>query len=76
MNQSMTYPCIVYTRMDSYVDHADNLRYFFKKRYSAMVIDRNPDSLIPDLVESLPFTRFDRSYVVDTLNHFVFNLYF
>ncbi len=76
MNQALVYPCIVYNRNDSYVSHADNVRYIFKKRYSVMVIDRDPDSLIPDLVEALPLTRFDRFYVADGLNHFVFNLYF
>lgn len=75
-NVTMTYPCIVYNRNDSFVLSADNLMYWLKKKYSVMVIDRNPDSLIPDQVESLPFTRFDRFYIVDGLNHTVFNLYF
>lgn len=76
MNQTLSYPCIVYSRDKSHVKYADNVKYFFKKRYSVIVIDRNPDSLIPDLVEGLPFTGFDRFYPADGLNHFAFNLYF
>lgn len=72
----MQYPCIVYSRDDSYVAHADNLAYLFLKRYQVIVIDRKPDSIIPDQVEELPYTRFDRSYISSGLNHFVYNLFF
>jgi hypothetical protein len=40
------------------------------------VIDRNPDSELPDKVEELPFCRFDRFYATENLNHHVFNLFF
>lgn len=72
----LNYPVIVYARDDSFALYADNMKYFFKKRYTVTVIDRNPDSPIPDLVEALPFTTFDRSYPKDGLNHYAFNLYF
>lgn len=75
-NQNMVYPCIVYSRDRSFVSAADNVKYIFKKRYSVVVIDRDPDSLIPDQVEELPYTGFDRFYIVNALNHFAFNLYF
>lgn len=76
MNDKLAYPCIIYERDDSFVSHADNVKYVFYKRYTVTVIDRKPDSLIPDLVEQLPFTRFDRKFTRDGLNHTVFNLYF
>lgn len=72
----LTYPCIRYERDDSSPFHADNLLYMFKKRYTVTVVDRDPGSLIPDQVEKLPLTRFNRFYRADGLNHFVFNLYF
>lgn len=75
-NQTLQYPCIVYTRDDSFVTHADNVGYYSKKRYMITVIDRNPDSLIPDLVESQQFCGFDRFYIKDGLNHSVFNMFF
>jgi len=74
--KTLNYPVIVYERSDSFVSYADNLKYLFMKRYTVTVIVRSPDSPIPDLVEQLPFTTFDRSFKTSDLNHFVFNLYF
>lgn len=73
----MEYPCIVYEpspRND--VSFADNIKYLNKKRYQITVIDRNPDSLIPDQVEGLPYTQFDRYFRTAGLHHFVFQLFF
>jgi hypothetical protein len=39
-------------------------------------MDQDPDSLIPDKVALLPKCVHNRSYVVNNLNHDVFNLYF
>lgn len=75
-NITLSYPCIVYQRSSSNVLAADNLAYLFKKGYSVTVIDRDPDSAIPDLVEALPHTRFDRFYITDGLNHYVFQTFF
>lgn len=72
----MTYPCIVYQRDDSYVEYANNKLYWGKKRYLITVIDRNPDSVIPDAVEALPYTRFDRFFITDGLNHTAFQTFF
>jgi hypothetical protein len=73
----MQYPCIKYQAgLDNNSKWADNLKYLLKKGYTITVIDRNPDSLIPDQVEGLPYTRYDRFYVVDGLNHFVFQMFF
>jgi hypothetical protein len=72
----MQYPCIKYQRSRSLAFDADNLKYLLYKRYTVTVIDRDPDSLIPDQVEALPHSRFDRFYAVEGLNHFVFDLYF
>ncbi len=72
----MDFPCIKYERDSSWVSRADNILYFFLKRYQVTVIDRDPDSAIPDLVEALPHTRFDRFFIAGGLNHWVYNLYF
>ncbi len=72
----MEYPCIVYNRSDIHADHADNAPYNLRKRYSVTVIDRDPDSTIPDLVAKLPTASFDRHFVNDNLNHDVFTLFF
>jgi hypothetical protein len=72
----MTYPCIVYKRDQETTQHANNTVYRHKKRYMVEVIDRNPDSMIPDTVSKLPYCSFSRFFVVDNLNHDVYNLYF
>lgn len=73
---NMSYPCIVYELDDINTDFANNLPYKFLKRYKVTVIDRNPDSSIPDEIAKLPRTSFDRFYTADNLNHYAFNIYF
>lgn len=73
----MEYPCIVYELSHKNVLHADNQIYRLKNRYAVTVIDRNPDSKIPDLVlTSFPYCSFDRPYKADNLYHYVFTLYY
>lgn len=72
----MTYPCIVYKRDFQATRFADDKPYKHNKRYLVTVIDRNPDSGIPDLVAELPLCVFDRFYTADDLNHDVFKLFF
>lgn len=72
----MTYPAIVYKRDGDNTVYADNANYRNKKRYMVTVIDRNPDSDIPDKIKKLPYCRFSRHYSADDLNHDVYNLYF
>ena len=72
----MTYPCIRYERNGTSLQRAGNLLYRFAKRYQITVIDRNPDSVLPDQVENLEYCEFDRWYAADNLNHWVFNLFF
>lgn len=75
-NVVMQYPCIVYARDAKDIQYADNLPYFRKTRYSVTVIDRDPDSSIPERVADLPMSSFERHYVADNLNHDVYNLFF
>ena len=75
-NLKMTYPCIIYRRNKIETSFADNNPYSLTKRYQVMVVDRNPDSDIPDKIAQLPMTIFDRHYVAENLNHDVFNIYF
>lgn len=72
----MQYPCIVYKRDDSLTEFAANKPYKYRKQYLVTVIDRDPDSLIPDKVAALPLCVFDRFYTADNLNHDVYKLFF
>lgn len=72
----MEYPCIVYHRDDENTYYADNKPYKTKRRYQVTVIDRNPDSEIPERVSELPLCVYDRFYTADNLNHDVYKLFF
>lgn len=73
---TMVYPCIKYALDDANTQFADNITYRIAWRYMVTVIDRNPDSEIYKKVAVLPTCAFDRFFVADNLNHFVFTLYF
>lgn len=75
-NTVMKYPCIVYNRENTETEFADNSPYRHTKRYSVTVIDRNPDSPLPDKVAQLPMCAHNRFFTNDGLNHDVFSLYF
>lgn len=75
-NVQMEYPAIVYRRNGANTRFAGNSPYRHTKRYQVTVIDRNPDSVIPDKVATLPMSDFDRNFVADNLNHDVFSVYF
>lgn len=75
-NLEMKFPCIVYNRDSADTVFAGNLPYRRTKRYEVTIIDRDPDSSLPDKVAALPQCTFSRAFAVENLNHDVFNLYF
>lgn len=74
-NLVMKYPCIVYERDNTDVKHADNSVYSWRQRYQITYIDKNPDSDVIDVLNSLPLTSFSRHFATSGLNHDVFVLY-
>lgn len=72
----MNYPCIVYERASNDTRFADNRPYKSIRRYTATIIDKNPDSQLPDKLGGLPLCRLNRVYTADNLNHYVFDIYF
>lgn len=75
VDKKMVYPCIRYELDDVDVEHADNIPWRTDKRYLVTVIDRDPDSAIPDKVAALPLCSFSRHYRASGLNYFVYNLF-
>lgn len=75
-NVELIYPCIVYQRDFADTKFADNEPYAHTKRYMVTVIDRDPDSDIPDKVAQLPSCTFNRFYTADDLNHDVYQVFF
>ena len=76
-SKKLDYPCIVY-KFNRYTHtFANNNLYLNKKQYSLTVIDRDPDTIIPDkLLQNLKLVSFDRHYIANNLNHYAFRLYF
>lgn len=72
----MSYPCIVYELDRIVTHHADDKPYTHHKRYSLTVIDRNPDSQLPERIADLPQCVHDRHFINDNLHHDVFTIYF
>jgi hypothetical protein len=72
----ITYPCIVYSRVNIRPKFADNTSYKLTNQYELTIIDIDPDSMFPTEIAKLPQCTFDRHYVVDNLNHDVFNILF
>lgn len=75
-NIEMSYPCIVYQRDSARTLFAGDRPYRHTQRYQVIVIDRNPDSVIPAKIAALPMCTYNRFYTADNLNHDVYNLFF
>lgn len=75
-NVQMRYPCIVYEREAITAQWAGGKPYSLDNRYLVTVIDRDPDSEIPDKIAALPLCVHDRFFIADNLNHNVFKLFF
>jgi hypothetical protein len=75
-NFKIAYPCIVYEQSNIDTRHANNVPYSLTKQYTITVIDKNPDTRIPDKVACLPMCSFDRHFTSDNLHHYVFKIYY
>jgi hypothetical protein len=75
-NVSMVYPAIVYNRDIRAVSYADNGIHSQTHRYQVTVIDRDPDSLLPDLVGDMPLSTRVRHFTTEGLHHDIFYVYF
>jgi hypothetical protein len=75
-NLQMNYPCIVYSRDNAQSKFADNAPYRYTQRYQVTVIDRDPDSEIPNKIAALPLCLYSRHFTADGLHHDVYSLYF
>lgn len=75
-NLAMKYPCIVYERDNTNVQHADNGVYSWRQRYQVTYIDQNPDGPGIDALNMLPLSSFNRHFATSGLNHDVFVIYY
>lgn len=72
---ALKYPCIIYTLDDIDSVHAGNKRYLGHKRYLLTIIDKDPNTPIPDKILDLEYCAFESYFVVDNLNHYICSLY-
>jgi hypothetical protein len=75
-NVQMNYPAVVYERNRMDAKFADDKPYSTTKQYSLTLISQNPDETIFEALAALPMCVHERFYVVENLNHDVFNIYF
>ena len=72
----INYPCIIYKRDYQESKFSGNKPYFLQSRYMITIVDKNPDSDIPDRIAMLPMCTFDRFYTADNLNHTVYKIFY
>lgn len=75
-NLKMIYPCIRYRLEGGNTEYADNIPYRFSKQYELVFIGKDPDSDVITKLAMLPGCRFDRHYTSDTLNHYIYHIYY
>jgi hypothetical protein len=72
----LSYPCIIYSRSDGNTEFANDKPYTRRTEYDVMVIDKDPDSLIPEKISELPMCVFKQHYTKDNLNHDIYTLFY
>lgn len=75
-SKEIVYPCIVYERDANDTTFADDKPYRIKRRYEAIVIDRDPDTTIPDKLARLSLCKMGKPYTADNLYHYPFTIYY
>lgn len=76
-SEKMKYPAIRYSLDDIETDNADDIKYSKNRRYSVILMDYDVDSEVVDkILTSFEYCSFDRFYISDNLNHWVFTLFY
>lgn len=75
-SEKLEYPCIIYQLTNVDMRSADDYPYKNRDGYQVTIIDRNPDSQIRRYLERLQLCRFNRFFINDNLNHWVYQIYY
>ena len=73
-SNKMEYPAIKYDLAKLKKRSANNSPYIITPEYEITLIDYDPDSEFVKALSSIPLCIFDRTYVANNLNHWVFTL--
>lgn len=71
----LSYPCIIYTVSEIDTDFADNLGYNHSIGYTVKFISRSPITDVVLKLKNMLYSRFDRFYIFENLNHYVYRIY-
>lgn len=71
----MKYPAIKYSLKSIDTRFANNGLYHNKPSYEVTLIDSNIDNEYVAKILKVPYCKFDRFYIADNLNHWVFTIY-
>lgn len=74
-NLKISYPAIVYTLDNIDFLFADDYKYKRINRYTLTFITKDPEPSFVDDILKLDYCNFERSYVIDNLNHFIFEIF-
>lgn len=74
-SMKIKYPAIVYFLDNVDFLFADNIKYKRMDRYTIQLITRDPEPNFIDDILELNYCNFERSYVTDNLNHFIFEIF-
>ena len=76
-SKKLVYDCIIYKKNDIWNRHANDKNYVLVDGYEVTVIYRNPDNqLTKEILKAFPYSRFQRHFTSDNLNHDVINIYY
>lgn len=75
-NLKMEYPAIRYSKSDMEDIYASNKKYISMDVYDLVVISKKPDNPVIKKLLELPYSEFDRHYVVDGLNHDIIRIFY
>jgi hypothetical protein len=75
-NLKMEYPAIRYSKSEIQNLYANNIKYISHNVYDLVVISKKPDNPVIKKILELPYSEFDRHYVVDGLNHDIIRIFF
>lgn len=70
------YPAIIYERSNIDNTFANDEIYLQPYRYKVTIVDYDPDSEIVSKLSKFKYSRFDRHYAADGLNHDTFTIYY
>lgn len=74
-NIRLEYPCILYSLSELDRQFADNAPYRNAIAYSVIFITRDPLHNIAIELGKMRYSRFDRFYIFENLNHYVYKIY-